>query len=152
MVRLLLLWCFPLSGIAGIVLWFVFSFSGVSRYQGSPGLFCISLCHLVLSMTSSTVSPTLSISPTHEYFLLVCCLPPCRPWYRCICHIRLSPSPSAFLLTWPYHVSILSVIFFATLTDPHTCPFRILSFFRGSTRPHQYRHIINSVSFLFFAP
>ena len=71
---------------------FLFFSSGFSHHRGSPELWTL-FFNFVLSSTSSSFKPTLSISLLHECFHLVFCLPP-----------RLFPASGAsniLLSTWP---------------------------------------------------
>ena len=112
---------------------FFFFSSGFSHHLGSLKWLLISFFNFVLSSTSSSFNPRVSISLLHKSFYLVFCLPLCLFPGTGASNILHSTCPSSLLLTCPcpYHFSLFSVIFFvagATFTDPLTCSFLILSF------------------------
>ena len=97
---------------------------------GSPEWLCIFIFHFVLSNTSSSFNPTLSI------FLCTWVFPPgllssspSLSWHWWIYHY-FSMCPFPLLLTCLYHFSLFSEIFVVTgisFTDPLTCSFMIVS-------------------------
>ena len=124
---------------------------GLFPSSGVDGMVGISFFHFVLSSTSSSFNPTLSISPLHKSFHLVFCLPLCLFPSTGASNILLSTCYSSLLLTHPYHFSLFTVIYFATdatFTAHFTCSFLILSFF---VTPPIHRSILISFTCSLFS-
>ena len=117
---------------------FVF-FSGFSHYLGSPKSYWISFVHFVLSTTSSSFKPTLSLS---------CCIRPRLVPGRPTDTSNFPTWPSSLLLTCPYHFNFFFVIFFATGAT-FTLYQVLLIFRRSSTHASQHRHLSLCLVFRF---
>ena len=125
--------------------------SGLSHHVGSPVWLMIFLLHIALSVSSPALSSVLFKYRWHASFHLF--------FGR---SLFLFPGISAFntflsmcspslLITCPYQINLLSVIFLeacATLVVPRMCSFLILSF---RVTPHIHRSILISVTSLRFS-
>ena len=96
---------------AGIYVFFFFFFSAsFSHHLGSPEWLWTSFFHFVMSSTSSSFNPTLSL--LHKSFFLISVFPSVS--FLFIVNILLSTCPLPLLLKCLYHFSLFSVIFFVT--------------------------------------
>ena len=125
--------------------------SGFSHHVGSPVWLMIFLLHIALSVSSPALSPVLFRSRWHASFHLVFG----RPLFLfpgiSALNTFLSMCSPSLLITCPYQINLLSVIFLeacATLFVPRMCSFLILSL---RVTPHIHRSILISVTSIRFS-